>query len=97
VVWRHSRRIQTNEVVAMAQIVPIGIDFCASARSPERFEPAMIPAQPVRIVLARRLHWPQLPIHAGHSLLQKVNSQVKVQDDRSHEVNPQNVLYRLIV
>ena len=41
-------RIQTNEVVAMAQIVPVGIDFCASARSPERFEPAMIPAQPVQ-------------------------------------------------
>ena len=30
-------------VVAMAIMVPVGIDFCASLRSPERFEPAMIP------------------------------------------------------
>lgn len=27
----------------MAAIVPMGIDFWASRRSPERFEPAMIP------------------------------------------------------
>jgi len=31
------------EVVRIAQIVPIGIDLGASARSPDRFEPAMIP------------------------------------------------------
>lgn len=31
-------------VVKIAQIVPIGMLFCASAKSPERFEPAMIPA-----------------------------------------------------
>lgn len=36
-------RIQTAEVVAMAKIVPVGIDFWASRRSPDRFEPAMIP------------------------------------------------------
>lgn len=36
-------RIQTAEVVAMAKMVPVGIDFWASRRSPERLEPAMIP------------------------------------------------------
>ena len=29
----------------MAIIVPIGIDFCGSAKSPDRFEPAIIPAR----------------------------------------------------
>ena len=33
----------TVEVVRMAQIVPIGIDFWASAKSPDLLEPAMIP------------------------------------------------------
>jgi hypothetical protein len=37
-------RIQTAEVVAMARMVPVGMDFWASLRSPERLEPAMIPA-----------------------------------------------------
>lgn len=32
-----------TEVVAMAKMVPIGIDFCASLKSPDRFDPAMIP------------------------------------------------------
>lgn len=36
-------RIQTAEVVAMAKMVPVGIDFWASRRSPERLEPAMMP------------------------------------------------------
>ena len=27
----------------MAQMVPVGMDFWASLRSPDRFEPAMIP------------------------------------------------------
>lgn len=45
----------TVEVVKMAQMVPIGIDFWASARSPERFEPAIMPVTdgkniPMRIV-----------------------------------------------
>lgn len=35
----------TVEVVKMAAIVPTGMLFCASRKSPERFEPAMIPAQ----------------------------------------------------
>lgn len=44
-------------VVRMAQIVPIGILFCASAKSPERFDPAMIPVTdgkkiPIKIVNA---------------------------------------------
>lgn len=29
----------------IARIVPTGIDFCASLRSPDLFEPAMIPTQ----------------------------------------------------
>ena len=33
----------TVEVVIMAHIVPIGIDFWASAKSPDLLEPAMIP------------------------------------------------------
>ena len=33
----------TVEVVRMAHIVPIGIDFWASAKSPDLLEPAMIP------------------------------------------------------
>lgn len=40
-----SERIQTVEVVVMAAMVPMGIDFWASRRSPERLEPAMIPEQ----------------------------------------------------
>lgn len=32
-----------KEVVAMARMVPMGIDFWASRRSPDRLEPAMIP------------------------------------------------------
>lgn len=41
-------RIQTVEVVVMAAMVPMGIDFWASRRSPERLEPAMIPEQEIR-------------------------------------------------
>lgn len=41
-------RIQTVEVVVMAAIVPMGIDFCASRRSPERLDPAMIPGETVK-------------------------------------------------
>ena len=33
----------TVDVVKMAHIVPMGIDFCGSAKSPDLFEPAMIP------------------------------------------------------
>lgn len=38
-------RIQTAEVVAMARMVPVGMDFWASRRSPERLEPAMMPGE----------------------------------------------------
>ncbi len=36
-------RIQTSEVVRMASMVPMGMERWASFRSPERFDPAMIP------------------------------------------------------
>lgn len=29
----------------MARMVPVGMDFCASRRSPERLEPAMMPGE----------------------------------------------------
>ena len=32
------------EVVRIAQMVPTGMEACGSARSPDRLEPAMIPA-----------------------------------------------------
>lgn len=38
-------RIQIKDVVTMAMMVPVGIDFWASLRSPDRFEPAMIPTE----------------------------------------------------
>lgn len=37
------KRIQTSDVVTIARIVPTGMDFCASFRSPDLFEPAMMP------------------------------------------------------
>ena len=36
-------KIQTKDVVATAAIVPVGIAFDASAKSPDRLEPAIIP------------------------------------------------------
>ena len=41
VIWE---RIQTKEVVKMAAMVPVGMDFWASCKSPDLFDPAMIPA-----------------------------------------------------
>ena len=38
-----SVRIQQNEQVSVAAMVPIGIDFCGSRRSPDMFEPVMMP------------------------------------------------------
>lgn len=46
-------RIQTVEVVVMAAMVPMGMDFWASRRSPERLEPAMIPAEIMIIITTR--------------------------------------------
>lgn len=40
----HRFRIQTMEVVRIARMVPIGMERWASFKSPERLEPAMIPA-----------------------------------------------------
>lgn len=40
---RSISRIQMMEVVMIAMIVPTGMDFWASRRSPDRFEPAIIP------------------------------------------------------
>lgn len=42
-------RIHTREVVTMARMVPTGIDFWASRRSPERFEPAIMPPKTTRL------------------------------------------------
>lgn len=36
-------RIQMKEVVRIAIMVPIGMDLCASLRSPDLLEPAIIP------------------------------------------------------
>lgn len=44
----------TVDVVRIAQIVPIGMDFCASARSPDRFEPAIIPEQGNTKVISKK-------------------------------------------
>lgn len=39
------KRIHTRDVSDVASMVPVGIDFCASARSADLFEPAIIPEQ----------------------------------------------------
>ena len=51
-----SERIQTMEVVVMAAMVPMGMDFWASRRSPERLEPAMIPEQIVKKETRSEIH-----------------------------------------
>lgn len=38
-------RIHMRVVVVMAARVPMGMDFCASFKSPERLEPAIMPAR----------------------------------------------------
>lgn len=40
---QNTSRIQMMEVVMIARMVPTGIDFWASRKSPDRFEPAIIP------------------------------------------------------
>lgn len=42
----------------MAMIVPMGMDFCASRRSPDRFDPAMIPVKH-----KKRGHFRKTPAH----------------------------------
>lgn len=41
----YKKRIHTMDVVSWAARVPAGIDFWASAKSPDRLEPAIIPAK----------------------------------------------------
>lgn len=36
-------RIHTKEQVMLARMVPTGMDFCGSFRSPDMLEPVMIP------------------------------------------------------
>ena len=36
-------RIHNIDVVSVARMVPVGMDFCASFRSPDLLEPAIIP------------------------------------------------------
>jgi len=43
------------EVVATAPIVPTGMDFCASAKSPDRFDPAMIPVEKNQNIFLKQL------------------------------------------
>lgn len=38
-------KIQMKDVVTMARMVPVGMDFWASLRSPDRLEPAMMPTE----------------------------------------------------
>ena len=35
--------IHNSDVVSVARMVPVGMDFCASFRSPDLLEPAIIP------------------------------------------------------
>lgn len=53
-------RIQMKDVVTMARMVPVGIDFWASLRSPDRFEPAMMPAETDRHLSGWTQPGPQL-------------------------------------
>lgn len=48
---RRGKRIQIRAVVRMAAIVPMGMDFCASLKSPDLLEPAMMPVH-------KQLHHP---------------------------------------
>lgn len=69
-------RIHTREVVTMARMVPTGIDFWASRRSPERFEPAMMPSKTIRFPQglprrggqARRVGKKGLPVTEGKKM-----------------------------
>jgi len=49
--------------VATAQIVPVGIDFEASAKSPDLLDPAIMPAQPhtfAKFIAITQFAWPNL-------------------------------------
>lgn len=44
-------------MVVIAAIVPIGIDFWASRRSPDRLEPAMMPASGSQLELVKTTNY----------------------------------------
>lgn len=44
-----------KDVVTMARMVPVGMDFWASLRSPERLDPAMIPAEQTGVTVTENL------------------------------------------
>lgn len=48
-------RIQTKEVVAIAAIVPVGIDFDASAKSPDRLDPAIMPTNMINFSIIHNI------------------------------------------
>lgn len=48
-----AQRIQIKEVVEIAKIVPVGIDFWASLRSPDLFEPAIIPKEKINLYVIK--------------------------------------------
>jgi len=50
-------RIQTKDVVATAAIVPVGIALDASAKSPDRFEPAIIPDNKTSSTVSHNSWW----------------------------------------
>lgn len=45
------------DVVRIAQIVPIGMDFWASARSPDLFDPAIIPENQGKLLKQQKLKY----------------------------------------
>lgn len=59
-------RIQIKDVVTMARMVPVGIDFWASFRSPDRFEPAMMPAAEGRAGTYRASPGNTAPLATAH-------------------------------
>lgn len=52
----------------MARMVPVGMDFCASRRSPERLEPAMMPGDRGRCRAGSCTVRSQASSTAGHPL-----------------------------
>lgn len=67
------------DVVVMAAIVPMGIDFWASRRSPDRLEPAMIPEG----------GWESVRVCQNHKSCER---SVALLSPRSYENIPQAVL-----
>lgn len=87
-----SERIQTVEVVVIAAMVPTGMDFWASRRSPERLEPAMIPDQ---IVEKETWSGSEVYTHTGtENKLENINELLHIQNvdsEVSGIINDRNV------